>query len=378
MVKGRYIKKVVRKAHLWLGLTSGLVLTIVGLTGSLYVFEPEIISYLERELYQTKGQQSIFTDDIEMSLYVEEMAKKKIESIQWPRRGRETYTFKFFGDDHWYYLDQTTGKLTGDGTGLGKEVFEFIFRLHTSLTMGNTGRIITGVTSLLFALVMLTTGLYLWWPRTKTRRKIGFRIQWNAKPKILNYSLHNVNGFYFFLPLFFIGITGGSFYFRDEVRWVLNKITFSIPAKQSEVLEDRSNYHLDDFMTVQQVLGEMDKYYEDYERRNLWMTKETESSFSLAYQKRTDIYPGPDTTIFLDIDPISGKILSEYHPDKLPTGDAIIAKWLLQVHFGEFGGLPTRILWCIAGLMPALLTFTGAKIWLGRMYKRKRIPPKKR
>ncbi|WP_394330769.1 PepSY domain-containing protein, partial [Cesiribacter andamanensis] len=32
---------------------------------------------------------------------------------------------------------------------------------------------------------------------------------------------------------------------------------------------------------------------------------------------------------------------------------------MLPVHFGEFGGLLTRIIWCVAGFLPALLFWTG-------------------
>ena len=35
-------KKIWKVAHLWLGLISGLILTIVALTGCIYAFEPEI------------------------------------------------------------------------------------------------------------------------------------------------------------------------------------------------------------------------------------------------------------------------------------------------------------------------------------------------
>ena len=96
------------------------------------------------------------------------------------------------------------------------------------------------------------------------------------------------------------------------------------------------------------------------------MTSELNGSLSFAYQKRTDVYPGPDTRIFLTIHPVTGEVLKEYHPDKLPRGEAITAKWLLQIHFGEFGGLATRILWFFAGMLPALLTYTGVMIWIGR------------
>ena len=40
-----------------------------------------------------------------------------------------------------------------------------------------------------------------------------------------------------------------------------------------------------------------------------------------------------------------------------------MSDWMLPLHFGEFGGLPTRILWAVGGLMPALLLTTGVIMW---------------
>ena len=370
MKKGSFFKKSVRQVHLWLGLLAGLVLSIVGVTGSLYVFEPEIAAHLEKEKYSMAKDSSMFSNDMEMALFVERISNQQIESIQWPKRGRQTYIYKFFEDDHWYFFDQSTGELAEGEKGLGNSIFNFILDLHMNLTLGEPGRVITGTASLVFAFFMLTTGLYLWWPTNKGRRKSSFRIKWDASPKRFNYDLHNINGFYFSLPLFLIGLTGAAFYFDEEVQGLVDAVTFSEPAP-SFFLDTKMEYDMSkDFLPIDSVLVAMQLHYPDYYKRNLWMTKERDGTLSFAYQKRVDVYPGADTRIFLKADPYTGRIVAERHPDYLPRGTSIVAKWHLPIHFGEFGGIITRILWFVAGLMPALLTYTGVKIWLGRNKKK--------
>lgn len=373
-------KKAVRILHLWLGLAAGLILSVVGLTGSLYVFEPELSAFLERDLYHLQGEKLLFNNDIDMAEYIETNTGQSIQSIQWPKRGRETYVFKLFNDESWYYLDQSTGVITSGGEALGNSVFGFILDLHTTLTMGDTGRIITGFASLIFAIMMLTTGLYLWYPDNKGRRKSSFKIKWDATKKRVNYDLHNVTGFYFFLPLFLVGITGASFYFNDEAQWVLDKITFSEPAPES-VWEVKSTLPLENsdekLMTSRQALAEMNKYYPTMYKRNLWLTDQPDGKLSFAFQDKINVYSGPDHRIFLTVDPYTGKILSENNPEKLPTGSAIMARWLLPIHFGEFGGITTRIIWFFAGLLPAFLTITGFKIWLGKNKNKNAAKPVK-
>ncbi|WP_299672924.1 PepSY domain-containing protein [uncultured Polaribacter sp.] len=366
------VKKAVRKIHLWFGLASGLILSVIGITGSIYVFEPELAAFLKRDLYETQSNKVLFENDIAMASYIEKETNQSIESIQWPKRGRDTYIFKLFDDKNWYYIDQTTGTITKGGEALGNSFFGFILDLHTTLTIGDTGRIITGISSLFFAILMLTTGLYLWYPNNKGRRKSSYKIKWKASPKRRNYDLHNVTGFYFFIPLFLVGITGAAFYFDDEVQWAIDTITFSEPADES-IWEQKSAFlkSVNEVkqLTVEEALVEMNKHYTELYKRNMWMTDEEDGTLSFAYQKNIEIYAGADTRVFLKADAYTGKILADKNPNNMPLGSAIMAEWHLPIHFGEFGGLFTRILWVIVGFIPALLTFSGFKIWYGKRKK---------
>jgi len=357
----------IKNLHLWAGLIAGLILSVVGITGSLYVFEPEITGVLYRDLYKLDNAASLFENDIHIVRYVEETAQKKIQSIQWPKRGRDTYMFKFFDDVNWYLFDQSSGELTNNGTAFGHPVFSFVLDVHRHLLLDETGALITGTASLVFAFFMLTSGLYLWWPRTAARMRSAFIIKRGARARRRNFDLHNVSGFYFFLPLFLLGLTGAAFYFNAEIQWVLDKITISNAAQEYQ-MPDRTGPEFGgkELLDASQALHFMDQHYTNHQKRNLWVTDSPLRDISLAYQKETHVYAGSDTRVFLKADPITGAILHVSDPDKAPLGTRIMRKWHLQVHFGEFGGLLTRVLWFMAGFVPALLTYTGIKIWWPR------------
>ena len=42
-------KKGIRKLHLWLGLSTGLIVFIISITGAIYVFQEEITNYLRKD-----------------------------------------------------------------------------------------------------------------------------------------------------------------------------------------------------------------------------------------------------------------------------------------------------------------------------------------
>jgi len=63
--------------------------------------------------------------------------------------------------------------------------------------------------------------------------------------------------------------------------------------------------------------------------------------------------------------------------DDPPLGDAIL-QWFGKLHFGNFGGIPIKILWTLFGLAPAFLFVTGGLMWwnrvLSKRWKRWRAP----
>src|SRR5690606_12571874 len=42
----------------------------------------------------------------------------------------------------------------------------------------------------------------------------------------------------------------------------------------------------------------------------------------------------------------------------------------VPLHYGTFGGLPVKLLWCIGGLTPGILAVSGFLIWRSRRKKR--------
>jgi len=369
-------RKIIRKIHLWIGLPAGLILAVVGLTGSIYIFQPEITSWLNQEKLLPAKEEVIFSSDKEIARYIEDKTGKKIKSLQWPLRERRIYMFMSKGDDNsWYYLDQTTGEISPRSELTGSAFFAFVKELHTNLIVGEPGRWITATASLLLAIIMIGTGLYLWWPRNwkilKTWRgfKSRFTININRSKKRLNYDLHSVLGFYMIIPLFLMSITGAYFIYDNEIQWVVDTITLSEERSNSDWTKKVRAKAPEDKepLTIYDALDIMDELYPQYLKRNMWMyTLEERGYLSLAFQETNTVSAGPQFRIFVSVDPYTGEILRDTNPNNLPMGSRISELWLLPVHFGEFGGLITRIIWFAGGLMPTLFLITGFIMWKNR------------
>jgi uncharacterized iron-regulated membrane protein len=76
--------------------------------------------------------------------------------------------------------------------------FNIVKMIHWSfLLKQDWGTYVVGIPVIIFV-IMLITGIVLWWPKNKAARKQRFAFKWkNIKSwKRKNYDLHNVLGFY--------------------------------------------------------------------------------------------------------------------------------------------------------------------------------------
>ncbi len=106
--------------HRWLGLLAGLVLTIVGITGSLLVFQKEWDSWLIRQQF---GAVIATTPPLEIDRLVEMVAtaytnvKGAIPAyVSIPPNPATPYTIGFqLGEQYWdVFVNPTTGKVLGE------------------------------------------------------------------------------------------------------------------------------------------------------------------------------------------------------------------------------------------------------------------------
>lgn len=56
---------------------------------------------------------------------------------------------------------------------------------------------------------------------------------------------------------------------------------------------------------------------------------------------------------------------------RAPSFGDVVLDWLARLHFGRFGGLRTKVVWTIFGLVPVVLVITGIWMWWARVVRPK-------
>jgi uncharacterized iron-regulated membrane protein len=194
-MKSKQIRQIVFFLHRYLGLVLGLLLVIVGLTGSLLVFQREIDQFLVSQQF---GQVIAQGDRLPLTSILENVKTAyasqpnlKISSINTLPNPLVPYrVFLQAPKDKWLevFVNPYTGAIMGsrdwDQTLIG-----YIFKLHYQLLAGDTGTIIVGVVAFVLLIVSIS-GIILWpgWRRFIS----GFKIKWNAHPQRVNFDIHKV------------------------------------------------------------------------------------------------------------------------------------------------------------------------------------------
>ena len=79
--------------------------------------------------------------------------------------------------------------------------------LHRNLFLGTTGRIVVELTTC-WAIVLVATGIYLWWPQKANQVWGVWLPRLRAKPYVVLRDLHTVVGFYIAVVAIVISLTG--------------------------------------------------------------------------------------------------------------------------------------------------------------------------
>lgn len=363
-------RRLVAFLHLWVGLVAGGVIAVVGLTGSLYVLEPEITAALNADLYQATGDGPVL-DALAVARRAEAEHGAAVQSIQWPMRARETYQLKLFDRDDWIFVDPHTGATLGrDANRASVRFFQWVLDVHTSLTMGEAGRVVTGASALLLALVLVSSGIYMWWPRTRARWREAFRVRWRgATAKRRLFDLHAAPGAWTSVVLVALALTGAYWSFPEAAQRVVDAVTRSAPAP-ADPWKTVSIPGPGPMLSLEDVLARTDTMFAGYHRRNLWMTRDSAGAVYMSWIRRRGIEAGGEWRPMMWLDPRTGGTITRWDPEAATLGTRVTNVWFPPVHYGEVGGLPTRVLAFVGGLMPAALLVSGVLLWRRRARRR--------
>lgn len=384
------LKKLFLWLHRWLGLFSGLIITIIGLTGCLTVFSDELkeLFYKDRLFVEAKTEHTLPLSVLQERAQQALGSSYKISRSEiYPQYGR-SWIFRASKTDpeaigHWnyykYYYRAYVNPYNGEVIYIEdsrNEFFQLVLSLHMNLLLGQRiGAPLVGYSVALFVLILIS-GVIIWWPKDWKIKKIkkNFLVKWNASRKRLNYDLHNVLSIYILIPILISALTGLIFAFKwtdSSMQYIFNggkkSVERVIPSSPPplEIKADR-NTALDKALYT--VLRE--KPEADLLSIRVRPKKTAPIDIQTRLLKsRTHIF------VWYYFDSNNGNLLMKYGNEDLSGGEKL-RSMNYDLHVGSFGGIGTKIIAFFSALICTSLPITGFFIWYNkRAKKKKRVAP---
>lgn len=384
--------------HRWAGLAMAGFLVIVGLTGSLLAFYPELQRALNPHWYPNRepatwlpaGTLAEMVEARDPHVQVTRLELQAFDETTsaWvgPRIDLKTHE-PYDLDVYRLILDPSTGqeldrcRLWGS---IPLNLMDFIYSLHYSLALGMTGMWILGICALVWTLDCFV-GFYLTLPArsggtttaTKTlgrrwwcRWKPAWLVKWKSSAYRINFDLHRAGGLWTWVLLLIFAWSSVYMNLWDTVYTWTTQALFEYHTIWTEVP-----------VRTQPLEHPMLSWREAQVRGEALMAEQAaqhgfvvEQPVALGFDAERGTYTWQvrsnreiddrsrryTTQVLFDAD--TGALKLVLLPSGQYTGNTI-SNWLYALHMANVFGLPYRIAVCVMGLVVAMLSVTGVYIW---------------
>jgi uncharacterized iron-regulated membrane protein len=194
--------------HFYAGLFCIPFVIILSLTGALYLYRPQLEPWLDRSWDEkvSDGIAQPVATQFQAALATFPQAKPSAYLL--PEIGWKASRFLVMheGKLKRVYVDPHQAQVLGWESD-DSRFFNWLKRLHGQLLMGTRGSNLVELASS-WTIVMLATGLFLWWPRSHKGWGGILYPRWRSGPRRWMRDLHGVTGFWIAAFAFFLLATG--------------------------------------------------------------------------------------------------------------------------------------------------------------------------
>lgn len=354
------MRRLILTTHLYLGLTAGLVLVVIGLTGSIIAFEADIPRWLHRDLFYVTPESHALSEDALVRIVEERFAPARVTAVQIPRRSNLAHVVQLSGGLS-VFVNPYNGATLGSVQGRFRSarMLGYIHQIHLRLVpvpsavprLAASGKFVVSTAGALLG-VLVPTGLILFW---RTRR---IRVKWNASWSRIGFDLHHVLGVCLAPLLFASAVTGVLIGFDFGERAILaltgSERQAPPPAPHSTPSAGRRPATIDRALEIaRQTLREATI-------TGYALPRQTGDVFVVSMR-----VPGETSEVVhssVAVDPYSGQVL-QIRDFRVDSPGFFWVRFNRSLHTGDIFGAPSRILVALTSLLLVVMVATGIGIW---------------
>ena len=364
-----------RQFHLSLGLALGGLFALLGVTGSALVFYIEIDKALhpaieERVSAPAPDWTSTVWDRALWTARTRWQDPQASWHFEATGQGGAIPARYYPSEHHGHHAEREMVWFSADGARVlraepwGGYLMSWLYELHMHLLVGEIGRQIVGWSGFAM-LVLLVSGIIVWWPRGSWHKALTFKRKAPAIRRLRD--LHKLAGVWSMALLFILVGTGALLALPPIKTWLLSAVITApdkVPNPQSTASNGRQ-------IPVSQALAAALRSVPDARLAFIEVPGVGPEPFRMRVQMPGDPH-GRFPSSFVIVDQYSGAVLA-VHDVRHGNAATTTAKWIRVLHDGSVANLSSRILAIIVGLVPLGLFVTGFLHWRRRLAARAQL-----
>lgn len=367
------MRTLLRRVHMWIGLGAGLLFVLLGLTGSALVFYQEIDALLHPQIQvETAPPAPGWSSPVWDRALATVRARWPSDSGQWRFETSDTpgpIAARHYpgGPPNSHMSKRMMIWLSPDGSRIlrqdrwGDYAMSWIYELHMDLLSGEAGHSVVGWSGLLLLLLLLS-GLAAWWPRGSWRKATAFKR--DAAPIRRLYDIHKLAGLSALPLLMLFAVTGFMLALPALSDRMLAGLTGPVDVQPITRSTPRPGAPIS--LAVALAAG----HRALPNARLAWI--EVPPPGTGIIRLRVQVPGDPSHRFphsYIHVDQYSGAVLAVFDARRHGLSTQV-NNWLHPLHDASVGGLATRLLAFLVGLLPALLFVTGTLRWTRRSPRR--------
>ncbi len=361
-----WLRRLNFQVHLWTGIILSLYMIVMGVTGSVLVFQGELETLFGLiPWHSTKAVRPFARVSTVIRNVKTAYPNSHIVSLMVPTDREPTFDVVLIAPSQiTVALDPNTGQLLGEFPAT-RTWLSYIEQLHVSLFVPRNGRIPNGIGAA-FLLLMTFSGLVNWWPGIRNwgrALRVDFRRSWRR----INFDLHSATGFWMFGIVSAWAVSGIYFAWPRQIFELVNQVSPIVNAKPPAVTVapqiGAGEIGLDGLVERASVIDPGTEF------RGIVFPFNWRAPIEILMRRGHGAGRVYEDTLYFN--PYTGAhlITWQYGVNK-SLGDWFI--WLqAPMHFGIYWGLGVKIVWAMLGLAIPVLAVTGLLMYWNRALRKK-------
>jgi uncharacterized iron-regulated membrane protein len=359
--------------HLSAGVTAGLVIFVMSVTGALLAFEPQITRYAERDM---RSVQPPSADAVRLSpaTLIARAIEKKPETgitgftLSSDRSASATVAF---GREGVLFINPYTAEVLGDGAKGVRNFFRIVTDWHRYLALSGDnraiGKAVTGAVNAAF-LILAITGVFIWWPKQLTWRFLKpvtvFKLK-PGTPRARDFNWHNVIGFWSSSILIILTITGLVISYQWANSLVYRVTGNQPPAPQAPPANPTGGSR-GEGGSRNAIPGNLDQLWaraelQDAGWKSITLRLPVRADSPVSFSIENNASWNPIARSQLTLDQKTSEV-TKWEPYAGLNSGRKLRSWARSSHTGEAGGILGQLLAGLASLGGAVLVVTGLSL----------------